>query len=64
MPTDKERDDGKADRHRVRLAGLPKYVVSSTLETPREQLDRADVVEEVPSLKRELDGEGSSAWPH
>jgi dihydrofolate reductase len=43
-----------------RLNGLPKYVVSSTLDTPRwsnATLVRGDVVEEVAKLRQELDGE-------
>jgi len=43
-----------------RLNGLPKYVVSSTLDTPRwsnATVLRGDVVEEVARLRREVDGE-------
>lgn len=43
-----------------RLNGLPKYVVSSTLEQPvwtNVTVLRGDVAEEVSTLKRELDGE-------
>ncbi len=43
-----------------RLNGLPKYVVSSTLDTPcwsNATVLRGDVVEEVTRLKREVDGE-------
>ncbi|HEY2055082.1 MAG TPA: dihydrofolate reductase family protein [Solirubrobacterales bacterium] len=43
-----------------RLNGLPKYVVSSTLEEPRwgnGTVLTGDVVEEVSKLRRELDGE-------
>lgn len=43
-----------------RLNGLPKYVVSSTLDTPRwsnATVLSGDVVEEVTRLKREVDGE-------
>jgi len=43
-----------------RLNGLPKYVVSSTLEHPRwgnSTVLRGDVVDEVAKLKQELDGE-------
>src|SRR5438034_3450486 len=43
-----------------RLNGLPKYVVSSTLETPRwtnSTVLKGDVVDEVSKLKQELDGE-------
>jgi dihydrofolate reductase len=43
-----------------RLNGLPKYVVSSTLEDPdwnNSAVLRGDVVNEVSKLKRELDGE-------
>lgn len=43
-----------------RLNGLPKYVVSSTLEAPRwtnATLLTGDVVDEASKLKRELDGE-------
>jgi dihydrofolate reductase len=50
------RDGEWADR----LNGLPKYVVSSTLERPRwsnATVLAGDVVDEVSKLKRELDGE-------
>jgi dihydrofolate reductase len=43
-----------------RLNGLPKYVVSSTLDTPQwsnATVLKGDVVEEVAKLKRDLDGE-------
>jgi dihydrofolate reductase len=43
-----------------RLNGLPKYVVSSTLEEPKwgsGTVLRGDVVKEVAKLKQELDGE-------
>jgi dihydrofolate reductase len=43
-----------------RLNGLPKYVVSSTLEQPRwnnSTILKGDVVDEVTKLKQELDGE-------
>jgi dihydrofolate reductase len=43
-----------------RLNGLPKYVVSSTLEDPRwanSAVLKGDVVDEVSKLKQELDGE-------
>ena len=43
-----------------RLNGLPKYVVSSTLEHPawnNSTVLKGDVVEEVSKLKQELDGE-------
>jgi dihydrofolate reductase len=43
-----------------RLNSLPKYVVSSTLDTPRWSnvtVLRGDVVEEVSKLRRDLDGE-------
>jgi dihydrofolate reductase len=43
-----------------RLNGLPKYVVSSTLDTPRwsnATIVGGDVVEEVAKLRQELDGE-------
>jgi dihydrofolate reductase len=43
-----------------RLNGLPKYVVSSTLKTPRWSnvtVLRGDVVDEVSQLKQRLDGE-------
>jgi dihydrofolate reductase len=43
-----------------RLNGMPKYVVSSTLEYPEWQnttVLKGDVVEKVSKLKRELDGE-------
>jgi dihydrofolate reductase len=43
-----------------RLNGLPKYVVSSTLEDPdwsNSTVLRGDVLEEVSKLKQELDGE-------
>ena len=43
-----------------RLNGLPKYVVSSTLERPRwsnATVLEGDVVDEVSKLKQELDGE-------
>ena len=43
-----------------RLNGMPKYVVSSTLDQPRwtnATVLRGDVVSEVSRLKRELDGE-------
>ena len=49
------RDGELADR----LNGLPKYVVSSTLENPawsNSTMLRGDAVEEVSRLKRELDG--------
>jgi dihydrofolate reductase len=43
-----------------RLNGLPKYVVSSTLDRPRwtnATVLRGDLVDEVSKLKQELDGE-------
>lgn len=43
-----------------RLNGLPKYVVSSTVETPtwtNATVLRGDVVDEVSKLKQQLDGE-------
>jgi dihydrofolate reductase len=43
-----------------RLNGLPKYVVSSTLEAPvwvNSTVLSGDVVEEITKLKREIDGE-------
>jgi len=43
-----------------RLNSLPKYVVSSTLETPKwtnSTVLKGDVVDEVSKLKQELDGE-------
>jgi dihydrofolate reductase len=43
-----------------RLNGLPKYVVSSTLEEPKwsnSTVLKGDVVQEVSKLKQELDGE-------
>jgi dihydrofolate reductase len=43
-----------------RLNGLPKYVVSSTLDEPRwsnSTVLRGDVVDEITTLKRELDGD-------
>ena len=43
-----------------RLNGLPKYVVSSTIEEPRwanSTVLKGDVVDAVSNLKRELDGE-------
>ena len=49
------RDGELADR----LNGLPKYVISSTLENPawsNSTMLRGDAVEEVSRLKRELDG--------
>ena len=50
------RDGEWADR----LNGLPKYVVSATLEDPRwknSTVLKGDVVDEVSKLKQELDGE-------
>jgi dihydrofolate reductase len=50
------RDGALADR----LNGMPKYVVSSTLEDPEwnnTTVLKGDVVEEVSKLKQELDGE-------
>jgi dihydrofolate reductase len=50
----------RSDEWADRLNGLPKYVVSSTLETPKwtnATVLGGDVVKEVSKLKRELDGE-------
>jgi dihydrofolate reductase len=51
---------GRSGEWADRLNSLPKYVVSSTLETPRwsnSTVLRGDVVAEVSKLKQELDGE-------
>ena len=55
-----ERWSSRSGEWADRLNGLPKYVVSSTLEQPRwsnSTVLKGDVVEEVTKLKQELDGE-------
>jgi dihydrofolate reductase len=55
-----ERWLSRGDEWAERLNGLPKYVVSSTIERPRwgdGKVIDGDVVDEVSKLKQELDGE-------
>ena len=55
-----ERWLSRDDEWAIRLNGLPKYVVSSTIEHPRwgnGTVLRGDVVDEVSKLKQDVDGE-------
>jgi dihydrofolate reductase len=55
-----ERWLSRDDEWAVRLNGLPKYVVSSTIEHPRwgnGTVLKGDVVDEVSQLKQDVDGE-------